>query len=77
MRWRDAGQSPSTVFGLEYYTLIPIIPYGVVFYQSPIWTVLLVLWFIFMWVINKHYRMRLIDVWTWMERFFYGDWRFR
>ncbi|MBU2752324.1 hypothetical protein HER14_15640 [Acidithiobacillus thiooxidans] len=77
MRWRDAGQSPSTLFGLEYYTLIPIIPYCVLFYQSPLWTVLLLFWFVFMWAINKHYRMRLIDVWTWIERFFYGDWRFR
>ena len=77
MRWRNAGMVPQTVFGLEYYIFIPVIHSLLLVIHGWIWTVLLLLWFVFMFVLNKMYGLRLLDVFTLINRFLQGDWRIR
>lgn len=78
MRWRNAGMIPQTVFELEYYIFVPVIPWmWLVFHGWLLWTTLLVLWFGFMVVLNKVYGLRLLDVFALVNRFLQGDWRFR
>ncbi|WP_414041599.1 hypothetical protein ACJU26_05940 [Acidithiobacillus sp. M4-SHS-6] len=77
MRWRNAGMVPQTVFGLEYYIFVPVIPWGFLVIHGWWWTVLLLLWFAFMILLNKKYGLRLMDVLTLVHRFIQGDWRVR
>ena len=77
MRWRNAGMVPQTVFWLEYYIFVPVIPWLLLVIHGWIWTALLLLWFVFMFVLNKIYGLRLLDVFTLINRFLQGDWRIR
>ena len=77
MRWRNAGMIPQTVFGLEYYIFVPVIPWFLLVIHGWIWTVLLLLWFVFIVVLNKVYGLRLLDVFTLFNRFMQGEWRIR
>jgi len=77
MRWRNAGMVPQTAFGLEYYIFIPVIPWLYLVIHGWIWSALLLLWIVFMLVLNKIYGLRLMDVFTLINRFLQGDWRIR
>ena len=77
MDWRNAGMVPQTVFGLEYYVLIPVIPWLLLVIHGWIWTALMVLWVVFLFVLNKVYGLRLMDVFTLANRFMQGEWRVR
>ncbi|MBU2788672.1 hypothetical protein HFQ13_10760 [Acidithiobacillus sp. VAN18-1] len=77
MRWRNAGAMPQTVFGLEYWVLVGILPYLVLFVHGVIfWTALLILW-IGLFVVLKMQGLRLGDLVPLISRALHGDWRVR